>query len=135
MRSVDVLDALRLAAPVSGCHSAGGIILTMNTRNQTLRRGFEAVTIMTSRETKRMQAILDDAVHVCLAYADATPPLARHLVEDTRAWFASDDRRWPVSFLNVCDHLGLDPAVTRIQLSNRLAEEGRQLSLLGRRAA
>ena len=109
----------------------------MNESNQTLLGGFKAVPPMSTRETKRMQAILDDAFHVCVVQSHAETPRARHLFEDTRAWFASDDRRWPVSFLNVCDHLDLDPAAVRLRLSNLLAAEGRgrQLSLLERRAA
>jgi hypothetical protein len=33
------------------------------------------------------------------------------------AWFRSDDTRWPYSFVNVCDGLGLSPGAVRRTLS------------------
>jgi hypothetical protein len=32
-------------------------------------------------------------------------------------WFGSDDRTWPLSFLNVCKALGLDPAELRARVA------------------
>jgi hypothetical protein len=32
------------------------------------------------------------------------------------AWFFSRDRSWPFSFLNVCEHLNLDPVCVRVRL-------------------
>lgn len=83
---------------------------------------------------KRMRAILDDALHVYETYAGARTGRARFLFEDTAAWFASNDRRWPVSFLNVCDALDLDPERVRDRL-HHLAAAGEQMALIDLSAA
>lgn len=40
----------------------------------------------------------------------------RKVVDEARAFFLSDDREWPYSFLNLCDAVGLDPEAVRGEL-------------------
>lgn len=41
------------------------------------------------------------------------------LRDDLQAWFMADDREWPFSFVTLCEHLGLDAAAIRKELSRR----------------
>jgi hypothetical protein len=43
------------------------------------------------------------------------PPTSR-LGAEARAWLASDETTWPLSFVAICDVLGLDPEAVRVRL-------------------
>jgi hypothetical protein len=65
----------------------------------------------------RPEAILpvqfyDDLRH----HRNARRPKGWRLYRDAYRWVASNDRRWPYSFLNVCDVLGLSPGRLRAAL-------------------
>jgi len=51
------------------------------------------------------------------------------------AWFRSDDTRWPYSFVNVCEAVGLSPAAVRSALrrSRRPVRRTARAGWLGRR--
>jgi hypothetical protein len=51
------------------------------------------------------------------------------------AWFRSDDTRWPYSFVNVCEGLGISPSAVRKSLrrSRRPARRRARAGWLGRR--
>jgi len=59
-----------------------------------------------------MLAMLEDAARI---YARVGVPAAggRRLLRETDRWVRSNDRRWPFSFLRVCEALGLNALVVR----------------------
>ena len=61
-------------------------------------------------EQQLMLAVLEDAARTYGEPEGLPDSVPRREVD---AWFASDDRRWPFSFLNVCRALRLDPDVVR----------------------
>lgn len=67
------------------------------------------------------EAVLAAAV-LKLAFEDlqsnrhATDTRRRRAFREAYVWVASNERRWPFSFLNVCDMLGLSPQALRAQL-------------------
>ena len=73
-------------------------------------------------EQRLMAAILEDAVAVCMRKAP-TSAKARTLDRETWAWIRSDDRRWPFSFLRICEALGLAPSPIRDGLRKRREDE------------
>jgi hypothetical protein len=58
-------------------------------------------------------ALIEDAVYCFQKYSGSNREKERRLSADAEAWFFSDHRGWPLSFLNVCDLLGLDPGYLR----------------------
>lgn len=75
-------------------------------------------------EKKLMMMVLLDAIQIMqrpLSVSTARNPAYRIAFEknrltprqETRAWFASDDRTWPFAFLNLCDVFDLDPSCIR----------------------
>jgi hypothetical protein len=48
----------------------------------------------------------------------------QRLYMNAYAWVASDDRRWPYSFCNLCDTLGLHAVAVRAQLLGDAAPAG-----------
>jgi hypothetical protein len=58
-----------------------------------------------------MLALLEDAIRCLL-----TPRRSRHVAREAEAWIRADDPLWPMSFLNVCEALGLAPAKLRAAL-------------------
>lgn len=40
-------------------------------------------------------------------------------LREVQFWFASDDRSWPLSFVNCCTHLDLDPELIRRAIGAR----------------
>ena len=56
-------------------------------------------------ERRLMLAVLSDAIVLVQTHGPRTT-LHRDL-EDARRWILSDDRRWPFSFVNVCETLGI----------------------------
>mgnify|MGYP001558252246 CR=1 FL=1 len=67
------------------------------------------------------EAVLAAAV-LKLAFEDlhkhrgATETRRRRAFREAYVWVASNERRWPFSFLNVCDMLDLSPAMLRQKL-------------------
>jgi hypothetical protein len=62
---------------------------------------------VTRPERRLMLALLSDAVVVLQRRAPGHPGDAARDVKEAERWVLSDDRRWPYSFVNVCDALGL----------------------------
>lgn len=58
-------------------------------------------------------AMLQDAIECVQKYRFATDENGRELYRDAREWIASDDRRWPFSFENICGVLNLHPDYLR----------------------
>lgn len=54
-------------------------------------------------------AVLEDACHIIGKARDGRTANARRLYAETSGWVASNDRRWPFSFLRVCEALDLEP--------------------------
>jgi hypothetical protein len=75
-------------------------------------------------EDRLMLAVLLDAVAVLRERATGVCPHATRLVSSTGRWFASADESWPLSFVNVCRTLGLDPGPLREGLRRELADLG-----------
>ena len=71
-------------------------------------------------ERRLMLAVLESAIADWLVRRDRqvaarhARPVAVH--EDLAGWFASEDRRWPYSFENICAALGLDAGSIRRRL-------------------
>ena len=75
-----------------------------------LCRGSEPV----QPERRLMLAVLSDAI---VLFQTGGSQLARHHdVADAHRWILSDDRRWPYSFVNVCEALEIAPSALRRQL-------------------
>lgn len=68
-------------------------------------------------EKRLMLAVLEDAVAVYQRHLLSTRPHEQNEFEDTTAWIWSEDRTWPFSFLNVCDHLNLEGEHVRAGLT------------------
>jgi hypothetical protein len=75
-------------------------------------------------EDRLMLAILLDGVALLREHATGVCPHAPRLVSTTVRWFALDDEEWPLSFVNVCRTLGLDPQVLRGGLQRELTDLG-----------
>ena len=70
-------------------------------------------------EISLLTAILEDAVR-CIGAGDRGP--SHPEFAEAREWFASEGRRWPFSFENVCDVLEIEPTTLRKRLGvGRLA--------------
>ncbi|HEY2387140.1 MAG TPA: hypothetical protein VGK30_09275 [Candidatus Binatia bacterium] len=66
-----------------------------------------------SAERRLVVAVLEDALHCYLKYADAENPKQRQLFLEAEEWITGDNPTWFFSFSNVCDTLGLDPDYMR----------------------
>ena len=66
-----------------------------------------------SAERRLVVAVLEDALHCYLKYADAENPKQRQLFLDAEEWIMGNHPTWFFSFPNVCDTLGLDPDYMR----------------------
>ena len=75
-------------------------------------------------EDRLMLAILLDGVALLREHATGLCPHAPRLVSTTVRWFAVDDEEWPLSFVNVCRTLGLEPEVLRGGLQRELTDLG-----------
>jgi hypothetical protein len=73
-------------------------------------------------ERRLMLAVLHEAV---LGYLTGAERTTRGTLREIEEWFMSDDTRWPYSFANLCDGLGLDRSAVRralfLQRLERLA--------------
>jgi len=59
-------------------------------------------------EKRLMLAVLEEAVAAYQKLSCATTPLARREFLEAQSWIESDETRWPFSFRNICEALGLD---------------------------
>lgn len=67
-------------------------------------------------ERALMRAVLADAILCFQKYDKATRPSQRRLAQEAEAWFRAEDRRWPFSFVHICQILELDPDYIRMGL-------------------
>jgi hypothetical protein len=73
-----------------------------------------------SAERRLVVAVLEDALHCYLKYADSENPKQRQLFLEAEEWILGDHPTWFFSFPNVCDTLGLDPDYVREGLAKWL---------------
>ena len=64
-------------------------------------------------EKQLMEAMLADAINIYRLYAFADSSEKKKRFWEARRWLWSDDWRWPFSYRNVCEVLGLDPGYLR----------------------
>ncbi len=64
-------------------------------------------------EKRLLLAVLEEAVVTFQRYATDQGRRARRLFREAEEWVVSDETRWPCSFRNICDVLGLDPGYLR----------------------
>ncbi len=64
-------------------------------------------------EHRLCAAVLEEAVSCFQKYVFATAKEQRRLFLDAEQWLRNNDRRWPFSFLRVCEVLSLNPAYVR----------------------
>jgi len=72
-------------------------------------------------EKRLMRAVLKDALELLFKWDGTEDRRGRRLLAESQRWLGSDDTRWPFSFLNVCDALGLDPSCVQKRLARCLA--------------
>ena len=77
-----------------------------------------------SPEVGLVIAILERAILDLRQYRFARRRREQRLYMNAYAWVASDDRRWPYSFANLCDALNLTPPAVRAQLLGESAPAG-----------
>jgi hypothetical protein len=61
----------------------------------------------TQPERRLLLAVLSDAIVLFRSCAPDVQDTRRGACEEARRWILSDDRAWPLSFVNVCDALGI----------------------------
>jgi hypothetical protein len=64
-------------------------------------------------EYRLIVAVLEDAIDCYQKHLHAQDGKARQIFEETEEWIESDDRRWPYSFVSICDILNLNPEYVR----------------------
>jgi hypothetical protein len=64
-------------------------------------------------EKRLMLAVLEEAVAAYQKLTCATTPYGRREFLAAQSWIESDEMRWPFSFANICEALGLDSAAVR----------------------
>lgn len=64
-------------------------------------------------EWRLMVAVLSDAVDCFQKYARVTDAEGKRLFDEAREWIESGNRRWPFSFVNICEALGINPEYLR----------------------
>jgi len=74
-------------------------------------------------ERRLMLAVLEDALCDCLANAGALRGIRLSRFRQASDWFRSDDRRWPFSFVRICEASDLDPALIRRRLVRRIRDQ------------
>jgi hypothetical protein len=78
-----------------------------------------------SAEGRLVLAVLLDAVALLREDAFGRVQHPRAVVRSTLDWVFTDEETWPLSFVNVCSDLGLEPAALRAALERELqAVEG-----------
>ena len=79
-------------------------------------------------EKRLMAAVLTDAMQVYLKYHPGPTGTGGALFRESERWIESTSRSWLLSFENVCDVLGIDPARLRQTLRSQAAS-GRRVRL------
>src|SRR5262245_44774424 len=69
-----------------------------------------------SGETVLAAAVLNVAFEDLQKHRNATESRSKRAFRDAYVWVASNERRWPFSFLNVCDMLEISPRTLRAKL-------------------
>jgi len=69
-----------------------------------------------------MVAVLERALDEYETSAALTDGRGRRQFAEVEAWFASDDKGWPFSFVAICEELGLDVPSVRAGLRARHAQ-------------
>ena len=64
-------------------------------------------------EKQLMEAMLADAINLYRLHAYADSIEYKRLFSEAQRWLWSDDWRWPFSFRNICEVLGLDASYLR----------------------
>ena len=67
-------------------------------------------------EVALLRAILEDAIHCFQKQFISRRPRTLRLAKEAEEWLFTDDDKWPLSFVNVCAVLGVDPAYLRREL-------------------
>ena len=73
------------------------------------RRGFSTTT----PEMKLMRAVLEDAIMCCRKRWCTKEKNSQRLAQEAEVWVFCDNLDWPLSFLNICTVLGIDPDYLR----------------------
>ena len=76
----------------------------------------QAGSRLTEPQRRLMLAVLMSAVSDCQRRAAPAPAADRRATSEALAYVASTDRRWPFSFENLCEAVGLDPGALRRSL-------------------
>ncbi|HKN01991.1 MAG TPA: hypothetical protein VJX23_15850 [Candidatus Binataceae bacterium] len=82
-----------------------------------------------SSEQRLMLAVLADAINVVQECGGSANPRKRNSFNDAWNWFFAKGVLCPLSFLNVCDALGIDAQGLRWRLSELVANRGSPLRL------
>lgn len=77
-----------------------------------------------SPEVSLVIAIIERTVLDLREYRYARRRRDQRLYMNAYAWIASDDRRWPYSFNNLCDAVNVDSVAARAQLLGDTAPAG-----------
>jgi len=64
-------------------------------------------------EKRLMLAVLEEAVGAYQKLTCTTTPFGRRQFLAAQSWIESDEIRWPFSFANICEALGLDGTAVR----------------------
>jgi hypothetical protein len=72
--------------------------------------------VMAQAEKRLMFAVLLDAVECYKKFAPRRRNRPDRLYKDAREWIFENDRKWPFSFINVCEAVGLSPQYLRQNL-------------------
>jgi hypothetical protein len=73
-------------------------------------------------EKRLILAVLEDAIHCFKNNVGARTVAGKKLFQQTEEWILQEDGRWPFSFENICDLLGISPTYLRLGLL-RLKEQ------------
>ena len=77
-----------------------------------------------SPEVGLVISVLERAILDLREYRYARRRREQRLYMNAYAWVASEDRRWPYSFCNLCDALNLNPLAVRTRLLGESAPAG-----------
>ncbi|MBI3800441.1 MAG: hypothetical protein HY268_26130, partial [Deltaproteobacteria bacterium] len=67
----------------------------------------------TNPEMKLMRAVLEDAIRCYAKRWSTQEKQSQRLAQEAEAWVFCEDLDWPLSFLNICTVLGIDPDYVR----------------------